>query len=170
MSLVSKIFDPIGLVSPFTLKARLLFKDVWRPYGQSWDDVLPKEMTERFESRSSELPKLGLMKIPRSYFSGSFEHLELHVFGDSSQEVISAVAFLHALVYSSDNEKMTELACVIGKALVAPLKVQKCSPYLNSNSKRFCWHLASEKKSARRSQFRFNACLCGQILPQSFSV
>ena len=123
LSLVSKIFDPIGLVSPFTVKARLLFKDVWRLHGQSWDDVLPNEMIERFESWSSELPKLGLMKIPKSYFSGSFEHLELHVFGDSSQEVFSAVAFLRALVNSSDNEKRTELAFVIGKARVAPMKV-----------------------------------------------
>ena len=123
LSLVSKIFDPIGLVSPFTMKARLLLKDVWRLHGQSWDDVLPKEMIERFESWSAELPTLGLMKIPRSYFSGSFEHLELHVFGDSSQEVFSAVAFLRALVNSSDNGKKTELAFVIGKARVAPMKV-----------------------------------------------
>ena len=105
------------------MKARLLLKDVWRLHGQSWDKVLPKEMIERFESWSSELPKLGLMKIPRSYFSGSFEHLELHVFGDSSQKVFSAVAFLRALVNSSENVKRTELAFVIGKARVAPMKV-----------------------------------------------
>ncbi|XP_075253201.1 uncharacterized protein LOC142345002 [Convolutriloba macropyga] len=80
-------------------------------------------MIERFESWSSELPKLGLMKISRSYFSGSFEHLELHFFGDSSQEVFSAVAFLRALANSSDNEKRTELAFVIGKARIAPMKV-----------------------------------------------
>ena len=123
LSLVSKIFDPIGLFSPLTVKARLLFKAVWRLHGQSWDDVLPKEMIERFESWSSELPKLGLMKIPRSYFSGSLEHLEILVFGDSSQEVFRAVAFLRALLNSSDNEKRTELAFVIGKARVAPMKV-----------------------------------------------
>ena len=50
LSIVSKIFDSIGLVSPFTVKARLLLKDVWRLHGQSWDDILPKEMIERFES------------------------------------------------------------------------------------------------------------------------
>ena len=62
------------------------------------------------------------MKIPRSYFSGSFEQLELHVFVDSSQEVFSA-AILRALVNSSDHGKRTELAFVIGKARVAPMKV-----------------------------------------------
>ena len=123
LSLVSKIFDPIGLVSLFTVKTRLLLKDVWRLHGQRWDDVLPKEMIERFESWSSELPKLGLMKISRSYFPGSFEHLKLNVFGYSSQELFSPVAFLRALVNSSDNEKTTELAFVIGKARVVPMKV-----------------------------------------------
>ena len=59
LSLVSNILDPIGLVFLFAVKARLLLKDVWRLYGQSWDDVLPKEMIELFESWSSELPKLG---------------------------------------------------------------------------------------------------------------
>ena len=37
--------------------------------------------------------------------------------------MFSAVAFLRALVNSSDNEKRTELASVIGKARVAPMKL-----------------------------------------------
>ena len=34
LSLVSKVFDPIGLVAPFTVGARLLLKDIWRVSGQ----------------------------------------------------------------------------------------------------------------------------------------
>ena len=55
-------------------------------------------MIDRFFSWSFELPTLALLTKPRCYFSGPFEHLELHVFGDSSQEVFSAIAFLRALV------------------------------------------------------------------------
>ena len=57
------------------------------------------------------------LTIPRSYFTGPFEDLELHVFGDSSQDVFSAVAFLRARVHAC-----TEVAFVIGKARVAPMK------------------------------------------------
>ena len=53
---------------------------------------------------------------------GSFEHLELHMFGDSSQELFSAVAFLRAQVITSNGPK-TKLAFVVGKARVAPMKV-----------------------------------------------
>ena len=72
-----------------------------------------------------KLPKLAKITIPRSYFSGKFEHLELHIMGDSSQEVFSAVAFLRAQVNASCGPKKIakELAFVLGKARVVPMKV-----------------------------------------------
>ena len=63
------------------------------------------------------------MTIPRSYFSGPFEHLELHMFGDSSQDVFNAVGFLRAQVTCTSGEIKTELAFVLGRARVAPMKV-----------------------------------------------
>ena len=48
LSLVSKVFDPFGLVAPFTVGARLLLKDIWRVTGQQWDDELPQDMVQRF--------------------------------------------------------------------------------------------------------------------------
>ena len=122
LSLVSKVFDPIGLVAPFTVGARLLLKDIWRVSGQHWDEKLPKDTVERFLEWSVELLKLTEITIPRSYFYGNFEHLELHMFGDSSQEVFSAVAFLRARVTASSGPQ-TELEFVLGKARVAPMKV-----------------------------------------------
>ena len=53
---------------------------------------------------------------------GTFEHLELHMFGNSSQEVFSAASFLRAQVNTSSGPK-TELAFVLGKACVAPMKM-----------------------------------------------
>ena len=122
LSLVSKVFDPIGLVAPFTVGAQLLLKDIWRVSGQYWDEELPKDTVERFLEWSVELPKLAEITIPRSYFAGNFEHLELHMFGDSSQEVFSTVAFLRARVTNSSGAQ-TELAFVLGKPRLAPMKV-----------------------------------------------
>ena len=121
LSLVAKVFDPIGLVAPFTVTARLLLKDIWRLSGQNWDNTLPIEMMNRFKVWNSDLPKLCNLTIPRSFFSGAFDQLELHVFGDSSQDVFSSVAFLRAKVKSRKSER-TEIAFVLGKARVAPMK------------------------------------------------
>ena len=98
LSLVSKVYDPIGLVAPFTVGARLILKDIWRVNGQSWDDELHKDTVDRFLAWCAELPALAEIIIPRSYFSGPFQHLELHMFGDSSQDVFTAVGFLRAQV------------------------------------------------------------------------
>ena len=122
LSLVSKVFDPIGLVAPFFVDARLLLKNIWHVSRQHWDEKLPKDTVERILVWSVEIPKLAEITIPRSYFSGNFKHLELHMFGDSSQEGFSAVAFLRAQVNTSSGPK-TELAFVLGKARVAPMKV-----------------------------------------------
>ena len=123
LSLVSKVYDPIGLVAPFTVGARLILKDIWRVNGQSWDDELPKNTVDRFLAWCVELPPLAEITILRSYFSGPFQHLELHMFGDSSQDVFSAVGFLRAQVFCTSGEFITELAFVLGKARVAPMKV-----------------------------------------------
>ena len=48
LSLVSAVYDPIGLVAPYTVKARLLLKDIWRLSGQKWDDFLPEGTAAKF--------------------------------------------------------------------------------------------------------------------------
>ena len=108
LSLVSKVYDPIGLVAPFTVGVRLIFKDIWRVNGQSWDDELPKDTIDRFLAGCVELPQLAEITIPRSYFSGPFQHLELHMFGDSSQDAFSAVAFLRAQVTCISGEIISD--------------------------------------------------------------
>ena len=116
------MYDPIGLVAPYTVKARLLLKDIWRLNGQQWDDDLPSEIVTKFLDWSQELPSLSDIAIPRAYFQDEVEALELHVFGDSSQEVFSAVVFLRARVINKNNGPQTKLAFVFGKARVAPMK------------------------------------------------
>ena len=40
LSHVSAVFDPLGIVSPFTIRMRLLLKSIWKENGQSWDKEL----------------------------------------------------------------------------------------------------------------------------------
>ena len=78
-------------------------------------------MMNRFKVWSSDVPKLCNLTIPRSFFSAAFDQLELHVFVDSSQDVFSSVAFLRARVKSGSSGR-NEIAFVLGKARVAPMK------------------------------------------------
>ena len=119
LSLSTAVYDPIGLVAPYTVKARLLLKDM---SGQKWDDVLPDDIVTKFTDWSSKLGTLSGIVIPRSCFQRNVDRLELHMFGDSSQDVFSGVAFLRGKIVSEHGDS-TELAFVFGKARVAPMKV-----------------------------------------------
>ena len=120
LSFVSSVFDPIGLVAPYTVRASLLLKDIWRLSGQQWDDPLPIELCRRFTEWHSGLPVLGQLKIPRCYFDFSVDEVELHMFGDSSLDVFCSVAFLRAQKNACSK---CQLAFVFGKARVAPMKM-----------------------------------------------
>ena len=68
LSLVSKVYAPIGLVAPFTVGAWLILKEIWRSNGQSWDDELPKDTIDRVLAWCVELPGFAKITLPRSYF------------------------------------------------------------------------------------------------------
>ena len=119
LSFVSSVFDPVGLVAPYTVRARLLLKDIWKISGQSWDDELPEDIRDKFLEWHSGLPLLGQLTIPRCYFTEPVDQIELHMFGDSSQDVFCAVGFLRARLASSHK---TQISFIFGKARVAPMK------------------------------------------------
>ena len=123
LSLVSSVYNPIVLVAPYIVKARLLLKDIWRLSGQQWDDDLPSDFVTKFLDWTQELPALSDIAIARAYFQGKVDALELHTFGDSSQDVFSAVVFLRGKVISGNSCPQTKLVFVFGKARVAPMKV-----------------------------------------------
>ena len=62
---------------------------------------------------------LGYLTKPRCYFTDPFDQIELHMFGDSSQDVFCAVAFFRAQLASSHQ---TELVLVFGAARIAPME------------------------------------------------
>ena len=119
LSVVSAVFDPLGLVAPFTVQARLLLKEIWRIRGQQWDDPLPDAIRESFADWCVDLPNLEHLVVPRSYFSHLVSEVELHMFGDASQDAFCAVAFLRARKHSSETPLVS---FVVGKARVAPMK------------------------------------------------
>ena len=124
------MFDPIGLVAPYTVRARLLVKDIWRLSGQQWDDPLQNELCRRFTEWESGLPVLGQLKIPRYYFSFPVDEVELHKFGDSSLNVFCSVAFLRA---QKNAYSKCQLAFVFGKARVTPMKMSPEGWYRESS-------------------------------------
>ena len=120
------MFDPVGLLAAYTVRARLLLKANWKISSQSWDDDLQEDIRDKFLEWHSGLPLLGQLTIHRCYFTEPVDQIELHMFGNSSQDVFCAVGFFRARLSSSHK---TQISFIFGKACVAPMKAL-CIPTL----------------------------------------
>lgn len=59
----AKFFDPIGLLSPFTTRAKIGFQRLWKMDG-TWDDPIPSEERDKWKSLIEEAEQL---KDPRTF-------------------------------------------------------------------------------------------------------
>ena len=117
ISHVSSVFDPLGLFSPFTVRMILLLKGMWKKHGQSWDEELSPEDGIAFKDWASELNHMNEMAIKRKYLSKNAEVVDLHIFADASLDAMCIVAYFR-------DQQTGELAYVVGKCRVAPMKQQ----------------------------------------------
>ena len=121
LSLIARVFDPLGLVLPFTVIAKFLFQDIWR-LGIEWDEELPPEFQAIFGRWLAGVKELKKISIPRPYFSMSWSEcvatLELHAYGDASLKGYGACVYLKNCVSDGQHESVLVKAC----ARVAPLE------------------------------------------------
>ena len=54
-SLAAKVFDPIGLIAPFTVRSKLLLQRLWTQ-GVGWDDVIPVETSVKWIQATQATP------------------------------------------------------------------------------------------------------------------
>ena len=116
----ARIFDPIGFLTPFTIRVKCLFQELWER-GILWDEQLPPDLAENWNQWCAELPKLHLLAIPRWYqieIQPTSETVKLHVYCDASERAYSAVAYLQG--QNKEGEAVTSF--VASKSKVAPLK------------------------------------------------
>ena len=116
LSEVSKLFDPIGWLSPVIIRAKVLIQNLWL-LGSNWDDPIPKELAESWGIFQGELKDLELIKIPRWLGSFAFSRWELHCFCDASDRAFAAAVYA---VVINENDIKTSL--MTAKAKVAPIK------------------------------------------------
>lgn len=67
---MSKIFDPLRIVGPFTIAIRILFQKLWIR-GMSWDEQLPDDLRHKWQSLVQQLSQLQEISIPHYLGGGS---------------------------------------------------------------------------------------------------
>ena len=46
LAFISSLFDPIGMLTPFTLEPKLLIQELWRQKVE-WDEINPRDILQR---------------------------------------------------------------------------------------------------------------------------
>ncbi|GBN00606.1 hypothetical protein AVEN_167529-1 [Araneus ventricosus] len=120
LSVVGRIFDPIGILGPFVIKLKCLLQDLWT-LGVDWDSELPPKLRHKWQQWSSEAEDLTEIRIPR-YYLGELDQeisiFEIHCFSDASKTAYGTILYLRFV--TRNNEIETSFIC--SKSRVAPLK------------------------------------------------
>ncbi|XP_073769332.1 uncharacterized protein [Danio rerio] len=115
-------YDPIGLIIPFTTRAKILVQMLWNKQRE-WDDpLLPNDILEAWLAWESELPHLEKLSLPRCYTKPHLDHpsctREVHIFCDASERAYGCVGYLR----TEDPHGQVEVAFITSRSRVAPKK------------------------------------------------
>ena len=66
LKLSATVYDPLGSISPFTVKARSILQDLWRVKDLNWDNKIPDEFAQCWSDWLVELFLLAeMISVPR---------------------------------------------------------------------------------------------------------
>lgn len=117
LSIIASIFDPLGLIQPFIIQAKILMQKLWLLQIE-WDEELPENEKKEFIKFVEDLKNLTDLQIPRCVTIPEYKSIELHGFADSSIVAYGACLYVRC-VYESGESTTTLLT---SKSRVCPLK------------------------------------------------
>lgn len=119
LSTIAKIFDPVGLINPYVVIAKILMQKIWLS-RIGWDDLLNDELMKEWKSFASGISDLNTLTISRNVFTqtrSEVKSIEIHSFSGASERCYGSCIYIRVTykIGSSCN-----LIC--SKSRVAPLK------------------------------------------------
>lgn len=115
---IAKLFDPLGLISPILVRAKIMLQEIWCT-KIGWDDPLTSELQRNLLQFRLQLQQLDQLSIPK--WIGSIRtnsQVKVHGFSDASEVAMAAVIYVR--IYQEEGRCSTCL--VRSKTKIAPLK------------------------------------------------
>ena len=109
----SSIFDPLGLISPVTITAKLFLQNLWQQ-NLNWDSQLSEHLSKTWYDIAINITQATTIPFHRQCITmAASTCLKLHIFTDASPRAYGAVAYL---------QQDTKSAILMSKSRAAPLK------------------------------------------------
>ncbi|XP_055604125.1 uncharacterized protein LOC129752361 [Uranotaenia lowii] len=117
------LFDPLGLVGPVVVQAKIFIQQLWR-LKKDWDEPLDESFQKFWIEYKQNLLVLAYISVPRWVgFSPTLESVQLHGFCDASEQAYGACLYLRCV--KTDGSITVRL--ITSKSRVAPLENLKQS-------------------------------------------
>lgn len=117
LSHIAQLYDPIGLLGPVIVQAKLLMQRLWQ-CEVTWDESVPADIFTSWINIRNQLGILEKIQFDRRVIIQDCKTIEIHGFSDASEKAYGACLYVRSV--SSKNETLTALLC--SKNRVAPLK------------------------------------------------
>lgn len=118
LSNISKLFDPLGWLSPCIILAKIFMQKLWL-LQLGWDDELPPEVIDQWLTIQKQFMTTCSVKVPRwIVYSKEVVHVSLQGFSDASEKACAGVVYIR--IVRLDNSISCKL--VAAKTKVTPLK------------------------------------------------
>ncbi|XP_055928181.1 uncharacterized protein LOC129959387 [Argiope bruennichi] len=118
LSVIARLYDPLGLVSPVITKAKIFMQKLWIQQ-LNWENALPQSIQPEWSNFVTSLKVIENLKIPRYILIESYERTVIVGYADASEAAFGAVVYMKSIM--KDGTAANKL--IASKSRVAPIKV-----------------------------------------------
>ena len=117
LSDVSKHYDPIGLIAPVLVVAKVNIQSCWK-LDLEWNDAVPDDVSRAYLNWKDDMSSLSQLKVPRKVLpTHLYDEASLQAFCDASEKAYGACVYLVSVkddIFSSTR--------ISSKCKVAPIR------------------------------------------------
>lgn len=114
LSEISKLFDPLGWLSPLSIRAKLLFQNAWTSH-LSWDEEVPQPIQDNWIQFKNDFNFIDQFIIPR-YLGNTNQSYQIHGFCDASEKAYACAVY----VVTKNNKGESTSTLAVAKTKLAP--------------------------------------------------
>ena len=142
LSQVNSIYDPLGLTGPFTVRAKILMRELWGIENKlGRDDAIPERYKQYWKQFCQDMQEMNNIKFKRCVKpkDTTSEQPTLIIFSDGSSNAFGACAYVRWKL----NNGRYSCRLILSKNRLAPIKnmsidrIELCGALLNSTLKAF---------------------------------
>lgn len=148
LSFIGKMFDPLGLIGPIIVVAKLFMQTLWS-MNTDWDTILPHEKINTWLKYLTSLKLMGTISVPRCVNSNNPVTVELVGYSDASMKAYGCCLYLRMI--SPDGSVSVNLLC--SKSRVAPLNKNITIPKLELNGSLLLAQVVTKVQKILHSKF-----------------